>query len=272
MSRISECFTALAAQGRCALIPYFTAGDPEPSITLEVMHAAVAAGADIIELGVPFSDPMADGPAIQAAFERALASGVTLDSVLAMVADFRRHNQSTPLVLMGYTNPIEVKGYAVFAEAAAQAGVDGVIVVDLPPEEAVQPGEVLAQAGIDTIFLLSPTTSNTRMQKICEQARGFVYYVSLKGVTGASSLDTAEVAARVHQVKQATRLPVGVGFGIRDVATAKAVGKVADAVVVGSALVDCIAGQPRDQARAAVSHLISELREGLDSLASANAL
>ena len=243
MSRIGECFKSLRRGGRTALVPYITAGDPRPEETVALMHTMVESGADIIELGVPFSDPMADGPVIQSACERALEHGVTLENVVGMVADFRRNNTDIPVVLMGYFNPIEAMGVQKFAEAAAKASVDGVITVDLPPEEAQLAGmtDALSQAGIDPIFLLAPTSSEDRIQYICKVARGFIYYVSLKGVTGAGHLDSADIAEHLEVIRRYTSLPVAVGFGIKDATSAVAVSTFADAVVIGSALVDMIA-------------------------------
>ena len=234
MSRIQSTFTALKANNKKALIPYITAGDPHPKFTVELMHAMVANGADIIELGVPFSDPMADGPVIQRASERALVHKVGLRKVLALVKEFRMTDYSTPVVLMGYANPIEAMGTMAFAANAKDAGVDGVLTVDYPPEEC---GDFIAELnknGIDSIFLLSPTTEAKRINLVVKQATGFLYYVSLKGVTGAANLDVDEVKARVADIRKQTDLPVGVGFGVKDAATAKSVAAFADAVVVGS--------------------------------------
>ncbi len=243
MSRLAGCFGRLRNSGRTALVPYITAADPRPEDTVALMHTLVGAGADVVELGVPFSDPMADGPVIQAACERALAHGVTLRGVLDMVAEFRRRDAATPVVLMGYSNPIEAMGPQAFVEHAARAGVDGVITVDLPPEEAQAEGmlDALDRAGVDPVFLLAPTTSEERIRRICAVARGFMYYVSLKGVTGAGHLDSGDVAEHLAIIRRHTSLPVGVGFGIKDADSAAAVAAVADAVVVGSALVDVIA-------------------------------
>lgn len=241
MSRIEGRFETLRETGRKALIPYVTAGDPDPETTVPLMHAMVEAGADIIELGVPFSDPMADGPVIQAACERALKHHVSLRRVLEMVAGFRRDNDATPVLLMGYLNPIEAMGYAGFAAAAQQAGVDGVLTVDLPPEEAGELVSELKGHEIDPIFLLSPTTTDARVARIAEQAGGFLYYVSFKGVTGATRLDVDAVAEKVGHLKSIAALPIGVGFGIRDAESAARVSQAADAVIVGSALVRHIA-------------------------------
>lgn len=237
MSRIQNTFSRLQAAGRQALIPYITAGDPGPEATVGLMHALVAGGADIIELGVPFSDPMADGPVIQRASERALAQGMSLRKVISMVAEFRKSNSETPVVLMGYANPIEAIGYEAFGEAAQAAGIDGVLTVDLPPEEAPVRVEVLKRFGIDPIFLLAPTTPVSRMQAVAKLASGYVYYVSLKGVTGAANLDVANVAAKLAELRAHIALPIGVGFGIRDAESARAVAAVADAVVIGSRIV-----------------------------------
>jgi tryptophan synthase alpha chain len=237
MSRIESTFRALAETGRKALIPYITAGDPHPQHTVALMHALIAGGADIIELGVPFSDPMADGPTIQLACERALVHGTSLRQVIGMVAEFRKTNAKTPVVLMGYMNPIEVMGIEVFARSAAAAGVDGVLVVDLSVEEAPDELPALRQSGLDVIFLLAPTSSAARIDAAARLAGGYLYYVSLKGVTGARTLDVSSVAEKVAEIRRHTRLPVAVGFGIRDGASAAAVARIADGVVVGSALV-----------------------------------
>ena len=266
MSRIQECFQALRAEGRKALIPYITAGDPDPSMMLPLMHALVDAGVDIIELGVPFSDPMADGPTIQLAMERALVHKVGLRDVLEMVRAFRETNQTTPVALMGYLNPIEYMGYETFAREAAEAGLDGVLIVDLPPEEAKAVTPLFRKQGIDSIFLLAPTTTMERARKICEQASGYVYYVSLKGVTGSAALNVTEVADKLEQLRAVTDLPIGVGFGIRDGASAAAVARVADGVVVGSVLVNQIAanlGDP-EQARAGITAIIRDMHAAMD--------
>lgn len=268
MSRIQATFERLGEQGRTALIPYITAGDPRPEATVPFMHALVDAGADILELGVPFSDPMADGPVIQSACERALKHGMTLNGVLEQVAAFRRDNTDTPVVLMGYANPMEVMGYERFAAAAGRAGVDGVLTVDLPPEEA---DEALAQFQahrIDPVFLLAPTSSEERMDTICRVASGFVYYVSLKGVTGAATLNAGEVGGKLDRIRRHTGLPVGVGFGVRDAETAARLGEVADAVVVGSAIVNRIAEHENAPTRAAesIAELVGSMRAALDSV------
>lgn len=266
MSRIQACFEALKASGRKALIPYITAGDPEPGMTLPLMHALVEAGADVIELGIPFSDPMADGPVIQLAMERALAHKVSLTQVLEMVRQFRERDQTTPVVLMGYLNPVERMGYAEFAQVAASAGVDGVLTVDLPPEEGEEVTVLFREQGLDSIFLLSPTTTLERAKKICTQASGYIYYVSLKGVTGSSALDVTDVAAKLEKLRSVTDLPIGVGFGIRDGGSAAAVAQVADGVVVGSVLVNQIAAhqQEPDKAREAIASIIREMRAAMD--------
>jgi len=240
MSRIKSCFAQLKENNKKALVPYVAAGDPNPEITLDLMHAMVKSGADIIELGVPFSDPMADGPVIQKASERALIYGTSLSDVLDVIKSFREVNNETPVVLMGYLNPIEVMGYDVFAKAAYEAGVDGVLTVDIPPEEALTYIPALKEFDLDPIFLLSPTTTKERMKLICNYASGFIYYVAVKGVTGTSALNTDEVAKRLEIIKEVTDLPVGVGFGIKNAETAAAIGQVSEAVVVGSALVSLI--------------------------------
>lgn len=267
MSRIETRFGRLREDGRTALVPYITAGDPEPAATAPLMHALVEAGADLLELGVPFTDPQADGPVIQNACERALAHHVTLADVLSMVAEFRRRDQDTPVVLMGYLNPIESMGAQAFAERADAAGVDGVLVVDAPPEEDEELVAALGARDIDPIFLIAPTTPDARMERICRSARGFVYYVSLKGVTGAASLAVDEVEAKLQAIRAHTRLPVGVGFGIRDADSAARIGAFADAVVVGSAVVARVAEHAGDlqAGRAAVSELVGEMRAALDA-------
>jgi tryptophan synthase alpha chain len=265
MSRIQTTFSALAARQRKALIPFVTAGDPDPAVTVPIMHALVAGGADIIELGVPFSDPMADGPTIQRASERALAKGVSLRDVLAMTAEFRTTDKRTPVVLMGYANPIEAMGLETFAAKARDAGVDGVLVVDYPPEEAGRFARAMREQGLDPIFLVAPTTSEARVAEIGKVASGYVYYVSLKGVTGAKNVDVDAVAARLPMIRQRTGLPVGVGFGIRDAKTAGAMAKVADAVVVGSRIIEAIEAAGRDNAAAAVQEFVAELRAGMDA-------
>lgn len=241
MSRIAAVFSALQKCGRTALIPYITAGDPHPRHTVGLMHALVAAGADVIEIGIPFSDPMADGPVIQAACERALRHGTGLWQVLDLVATFRRRNQATPVVLMGYLNPIETRGVGAFARKAKASGVDGVLLVDLAVEESADFVPVLRKSGLDCIFLVAPTSSAARIAAIADVASGYLYYVSLKGVTGAATLDPRSVKKKVLEIRRHTRLPVAVGFGVRDAATAALIGALADGVVVGSALVSEIA-------------------------------
>ncbi len=269
MSRIADTFAKLRADKRAALIPFVTAGDPNNDVTVPLMHALVKAGADIVELGVPFSDPMADGPVIQRASERALHGGTTLKRVLGMVREFRQRNVDTPVVLMGYLNPFEIAGYDAFARAAAGAGVDGVLTVDLPPEEADEFLSALRANGIDLIFLLAPTSDEARIQRICDTASGFVYYVSLKGVTGASNLDVASVAERVANIKRFTQLPVGVGFGISDGRTAAEIAAVSDAVVVGSVLVKTIESaldRPQEIPRL-LAGVLAQMRQAMDASA-----
>jgi tryptophan synthase, alpha subunit len=257
MSRIQTVFQAL--NGRKALIPYVTAGDPDPDTTLALMHGMAKAGADIIELGVPFSDPMADGPTIQRAAERALAQGVSLNDVLAIVRRFRETNQNTPVVLMGYLNPVHKMGYETFARAAAEAGVDGVLTVDSPVETIEPLQQALQTAGLDCIFLVAPTTGEERIAQIAQRAGGFVYYVSLKGVTGSAELDTAAVAEKLAVLRRHIRIPIGVGFGISDAASAKKIAAVADAVIVGSRIVREIEATPGREAEA-VAALVGELK------------
>lgn len=240
VDRVKQRFEELAAQGQAALVTFITVGDPNPDATLAYLHALVRGGADILELGVPFSDPIADGPTIQRASERALEGGMTLRRVLALVAAFRATDSRTPLVLMGYLNPIERMGYPAFAGAAAAAGADGVLAVDLPPEEAAEFHADMRAAGLTQIFLLAPTSSANRIAAVCRYASGFVYYVAVKGVTGDKPVDVAAVTSRVAALKAVTSLPVGVGFGVRTPATAGAVAQAADAVIVGSALVEII--------------------------------
>jgi tryptophan synthase alpha chain len=269
MSRIAPTLERLQASGRKALIPYVTAGDPAPEATVAVMHALAEGGADIIELGVPFSDPMADGPVIQKASERALARGVGLKEVLGWVREFRRRDDRTPVVLMGYANPIERhdqrEGEGSFVAAAAAAGVDGVLVVDYPPEECEAFAARLHARQLDPIFLLAPTSTDERIAAVGRVATGYVYYVSLKGVTGAGHLDTDAVAQAVPRIKARVKVPVGVGFGIRDGATAKAVAQAADAVVIGSRLVQILEAAPVDNAPAAAREFMREIRAALDT-------
>lgn len=272
MNRITSTFAALQASKRKALIPFITAGFPYPDITPDLMHGMVGAGADVIELGVPFSDPSADGPVIQAAGDKALAAGIGLRQVLEMVRVFRQKNTTTPVVLMGYANPIErydqlhqSGGPNAFARDAATAGVDGVLVVDYPPEECEAFAGALKQHGLDLIFLLAPTSTDERMEQVARVASGYVYYVSLKGVTGAGTLDTAAVEAMLPRIRQHVKVPVGVGFGIRDAASARAVSRVADAVVIGSRIIQLIDNKPREQVVTAASDFLREIRQALDS-------
>ena len=265
MAKIQAVFERLQAQGRKALIPFITAGDPDPALTVPLLHTLVRAGADIIELGVPFSDPMADGPTIQRASERALAKGVSLRQVLELVAAFRIDDQHTPIVLMGYANPIEAMGVDAFAAAADRSGVDGVLVVDYPPEEGIEFAQILHQYGLDPIFLLAPTSSDQRISQVGSLASGYIYYVSLKGVTGSASLDVAAVAARIPEIRTRTGVPVGVGFGIRDAATAAAVAEIADAVVIGSRIIEEIEQSSADQACTRVFALVADIRRGMDA-------
>jgi len=270
MSRIGSTLAALKAQGRRALIPYVTTGDPSADATPGIMRALADGGADIIELGVPFSDPSADGPVIQQAGERALARGIGLVQVLAAVRDFRRSNTSTPVVLMGYANPVErydqKHGAGRFIRDAAEAGVDGLLVVDYPPEECVQFSADLQAAGMDLIFLLAPTSTDQRIQDVAKVASGYVYYVSLKGVTGAGHLDVGAVAEALPRIRQHVNVPVGVGFGIRDAATAQAVGAVADAVVIGSRLVQLLNEAPPGEVEAVARAFMAEMRAAIDTL------
>ncbi len=266
-SRLKPCFDNLRAQQRTALIPFITAGDPKPEVTVPMMHAMVEAGADVIELGVPFSDPMADGPVIQKASERALAYHTSLRDVIGMVKEFRKQNEQTPVVLMGYLNPVEIMGYEKFAQEASAAGVDGVLTVDLPPEEAEDVMDIFSSNNLDPIFLIAPTTTDDRIKKVCSVASGFVYYVSLKGVTGAANLDIQGVADKMKQIRAHTDIPIGVGFGIKDAETAASVGSVSDAVVVGSALVNKFeefADKP-DNIQKEVVAVLSSMRSALDS-------
>jgi tryptophan synthase alpha chain len=271
MSRIATTFARLREQGKKALIPFITAGDPDPGVTVPLMHALARAGADIIELGVPFSDPMADGAVIQRSSERALKRGVSLRKVLGYLAEFRKSDRRTPVVLFGYANPIESLGVERFADAAKAADADGVLVVDYPPEEAQQLVKTLDARSLDTIFLLSPTTTDERLRQIAELGRGYLYYVSLRGVTGASNIDFADVAARVRHVREFTRLPVGVGFGIRDAASAKAVAALSDAAIIGSALIQEIEKAPQDGVAACAERFLKPIRDALDSLAAVKA-
>jgi tryptophan synthase alpha chain len=268
MTRISDLFANLKTRQRKALVPFVTAGDPAPAHTVGIMHALVEGGADVIELGIPFSDPMADGPVIQLADERALAHHTGLHHVLDMVREFRTTNTATPIVLMGYLNPFEAYGYDAFATDAQAAGVDGVLTVDLPPEAAAALKAVLQPKGIDTIFLMAPTTLPARIKKIADQATGYLYYVSLKGVTGAGNLDAEAVREKLETIRNITNLPVAVGFGIKDAESAARIGALADGVVVGSALVNIVAehqAQP-DKIAPAITAFLRGLREALDNL------
>ncbi|MGD8673088.1 MAG: tryptophan synthase subunit alpha [Thiogranum sp.] len=268
MSRIAGRFQDLRSRGRTALIPYITAGDPQPTVTVPLMHALVEAGADLLELGVPFSDPMADGPTIQAACERALVHHVGLHDVLDMVRSFRDRDNDTPVVLMGYLNPVEVMGYDKFAAAALEAGVDGVLTVDLPPEEGHDLVEALKSRQLDPIFLAAPTSSDQRIQQMSASGGGFLYYVSFKGVTGANRLDVQAVKDKLVQIRASTELPVGVGFGIRDAETAAQVAAFSDAVVVGSALVNRIAAlaDKPDAIVAQAPQVIADMRAAMDAM------
>ncbi len=268
MSRIQACFEKLNNEKRKALIPFLTAGDPAPETTVALMQGLVSGGADLLELGIPFSDPMADGPVIQRASERALEHRTSLDMVLNMVSEFRTVDQDTPVILMGYLNPIEVMGYKVFSLKAAEVGVDGVLIVDLPPEEAGIFNQLIDKQGINQVFLLSPTTSIDRIKRICEMASGFIYYVSLKGVTGSDRLDIASVEAKVNEIRNHTSLPIGVGFGIKDGESAAEVGKISDAVIIGSALVERVADSSgsSDELIQDLSSFISSIREALDNI------
>jgi tryptophan synthase alpha chain len=265
MSRIPACFEALKKSGRKALIPYITAGDPQPALTVPLMRALVESGADIIELGVPFSDPMADGPVIQRAGERALRHGIGLADVVRMVAMFREADRATPVVLMGYANPIEAMGMENFVGAAKVAGVDGVIVVDYPPEECEEFAALAKKNAIDPIFLLAPTSTDRRIEQVARFGSGYLYYVSLRGVTGAANIDLSDVAARLPRIRAATRLPIGVGFGIRDAQSARQVAQTADAVVIGSRIIQEIEGGSPEQAVARVKSFLRPIREALDS-------
>ncbi|MDR6641547.1 tryptophan synthase alpha chain [Luteibacter sp. 1214] len=265
MSRLESRFAALKAAGRTGLITFVTAGDPQPDAMVPMLHALVAAGADVIELGVPFSDPMADGPVIQHASERAIAKGIGLHNVLAWVAAFRETDNETPIVLMGYLNPVEMYGYPEFADDAVEKGVDGVLMVDCPLEEA----HVLAplrDAGLDQILLASPTTTDSRLQALCEAASGFLYYVSFAGITGAAQLSTADIAERVAGIRATSKAPVAVGFGVRDAASAAAIGAFADAVVIGSALVERLAGATSaDEVAKRANDFLAPIRAALDA-------
>ncbi len=267
MSRLEQCFKELKAANKKALVPFVTAGDPNAKFTLTCMHEMVKAGANIIELGVPFSDPMADGPVIQKASERALEAGMSLKGVIEIVRLFRETDQSTPVILMGYLNPIEFMGYETFADKAAQAGVDGVLTVDIPPEESADLLKAYDKHDIAPIFLLSPTSNETRIKKIAAVAKGYIYYVSLKGVTGAGHLELNDVQTKLTQIKQHTSLPVAIGFGVKNADIAANIAKIGDGVVVGSALINCITHHSDDeeQGQQAISTMLSEMRTAMDA-------
>ncbi|HYL88712.1 MAG TPA: tryptophan synthase subunit alpha [Burkholderiales bacterium] len=265
MSRIQGRFEALARAKRKALIPYITAGDPHPSLTVALMRGLVEAGSDILELGVPFSDPMADGPVIQRSGERALKHGVGLHDVLRMVGDFRQSDRATPVVLMGYANPIEAMGAENFIGAAKIAGVDGVIVVDYPPEECGEFAALARKNDIDPIFLLAPTSTDERIHEVARCGSGYLYYVSLRGVTGAAHLDMSEIERKIPAIRAATRLPIGVGFGIRDAESARRVAQTADAVVIGSRIIQEIEAGAADQAVTRVKAFLKPIRKALDA-------
>ncbi|MGA8049165.1 MAG: tryptophan synthase subunit alpha [Burkholderiales bacterium] len=265
MSRIHSRFETLRKAGRKALIPYITAGDPNPSVTVPLLHALVEAGADILELGVPFSDPMADGPVIQRSAERALAHHIRLSDVIEMVRDFRSRDSETPVVLMGYANPVEAMGIGRFVAQAVAAGVDGVIVVDYPPEESAQFADLAKRSGLDAIFLLAPTSTEARIKEVARVGSGYLYYVSLKGVTGAGHLDLADVAAHLPAIRAATALPIGVGFGIRDPESARRVAEIADAVVIGSRIIQEIESAGPNDAVSRVKQLLRPIRSALDA-------
>ncbi|MCB1949197.1 tryptophan synthase subunit alpha [Nitrosomonas sp.] len=264
MNRITQTFAVLQSNHKKALIPFITAGDPNPSLTVELMHSLVKAGSDIIELGVPFSDPMADGPTIQRSSERALKHHVGLHNVLNMVSEFRKENMQTPVVLMGYANPVEAMGYEYFAAQAEKAGVDGVLTVDYPPEECEDWVRCLEKHGLDAIFLLSPTSKQSRIAQVAKLAKGYIYYVSLKGVTGASNLDLENVASKLAELRAVVSIPIGVGFGIRDAEMASAVAKLADAVVVGSRIIEEIERSSQNELLNNVTHLVASMREAID--------
>ena len=264
MSRIQGRFESLAKAKRKALIPYITAGDPHPSLTVPLMRALVEAGADILELGVPFSDPMADGPVVQRASERALRHGVGLSDVLSMVKDFRKADPATPVVLMGYANPLEAMGAERFVAAAKSAGVDGVIVVDYPPEECREFAALARENDIDPIFLLAPTSTGKRIEEVARNGSGYLYYVSLRGVTGAANIDFSEIKERIPAIRKATRMPIGVGFGIRDAQSAQRVAEAADAVVIGSRIIQEIEAAGAEQAVSRVKAFLKPIRRALD--------
>lgn len=264
MSRIQSTLSILAGKNKKGLIPFITAGDPEPGLTVPLMHALVAGGADIIELGIPFSDPMADGPVIQRASERALANKISMRNVLQYVSEFRMTNQTTPIVLMGYANPIECMGVPIFIHTAKEAGVDGVLIVDYPPEECQDFVDLMKENGLDPIFLLAPTSTQERMEQVGKMASGYVYYVSLKGVTGSGHLDLSGVIETIPKIKKYINVPIGVGFGIRDAATAKAIASVSDAVVIGSRIIQELECTPRENATQAIKKFMTDIRIALD--------
>lgn len=266
MSRIKKVFNDLKTAGKTGLIPFITAGDPDPSVTVNLMHGLVDAGADVIELGIPFSDPMADGPVIQRASERALAKGVSLAMCLDMISEFRKTDQDTPIVLMGYANPIERMGIANFAQSANRAGVDGVLVVDYPPEECLEFSKQLRDHGLDPIFLLAPTSTQERINHVAKLASGYIYYVSLKGVTGSANLDSSSVASVLPDIRKATDIPVAVGFGIRDSESAKKIAKTADAVVIGSRLVQILEDEPGNTGLQSLKQFVFDIRIALNEL------
>jgi len=268
MSRLASRFSALKAANKKALIPYVTAGDPNPGVTVPLMHAMVEAGADVIELGIPFSDPMADGPVIQLACERALEHNVSLSNVIDMVKEFREQDQETPVVLMGYLNPVEVMGYEIFAERANKAGIDGVLTVDMPPEEAQDVLKIFKAHSLDAVFLVSPESTVERFKLIAENSSGFIYYVSLKGVTGVKSIDTEAVAEKLAELRKETDLPIGVGFGIKDAKSASSIAKIADGVVVGSAVVKLVEANKDNQDKiiSEIKGFLSELRTAIDGI------
>ena len=269
MSRISDTFSKLKADGRKALIPYITAGFPFAAITPSLMHGMVEAGADVIELGVPFSDPMADGPTIQRAGDKAIANGVGLKQVLAYVAEFRKKDSTTPVVLRGYANPVErydqIHGEDAFVNHAAESGVDGVLIVDYPPEECEEFAAKLRERNMDLIFLLAPTSTDERMKQVARVASGYVYYVSLKGVTGTAAVDTSAVEAMLPRIRQHVSIPVGVGFGIRDAQTAQAVSRVSDAVIIGSRIIDLLDNQPHEKIVPLAIDFLRGVRKALDA-------
>jgi tryptophan synthase alpha chain len=267
MNRVDQCFVDLKAAGKKALIPFITGGDPKPGLTVELMHTLVDSGADIIELGVPFSDPMADGPTIQLACERALKHNTSLKDILGMVKTFRETDTKTPVVLMGYLNPVEVMGYETFAKLASESGLDGVLVVDMPPEESEELAGYFKEHDLKLVFLMAPTTPDARANTICAHGSGYLYYVSVKGVTGSAALDIDDVKANLDRIRTKTQLPLGVGFGIKDGKTAAAVANVADAVIVGSALVRCIEENEHepDVIKQRLSALMTQMRTAMDA-------